>query len=355
MLDYFFNNMNPLNFGIKNYSELRIVNDYYNRVLNTLSTYADKREYIINNKHVLIRLIKECFVDFNMDDLIFYKHVEERTNYVHKLLGFSSRYNKGEWIYNDSYEGAAEHYYHSDEMIKIYDIKSIWHLLDAIEIIYTDNEIFDFPFINTIKKNNTFIYKINSSLFLLQYKLWGEERLKKDLLVNPGTFINSFIYPKILKSYLDHTCINYLDKLLDNEKEIFEFKNTTPLGISNYNKDITKAYLSFINDYRNKKIHVDKILLNMPMIFSANGYELLNLKDVDIRRQNVWLKYFTRIKHCNMLMKIFEYQGLLTNTNLISSLKNDFKEYKNLSLTLPDKTKKETLDWFNNQIEKLYL
>lgn len=355
MIDYFYKQDIPVDNGTRNFSSFRIPKEYYTREMERITRYAYQREYIINGSHILSRLIKASFIDFFMDDLVFYKILEDKVPYIHKMLGFASIYNKGSWHYNNSYLGSSELFYWKDEMIKIFEIRDTWEDLTPIEILYTDNSTFDFPFINTnIKKENIFIYKINISLLIMQYKIWGEKRIRIGLEPTVSTFINSFIYPKLLISYIDNTLLNHFCSLINNFNSKLEFKNTMPIGISDYTGPITKTYKDIINTYTNKKINIDKILLNIPVMFKNSMYDVLNVSDVGIRIQCEWIRWFIRIQYSNSIVNLLGPQGELANTHLFSGDLNEWKEFKNKNLTLPNNTKKEINEWFFNEMSKYY-
>lgn len=354
MFDYFTNSQPPLNLGIKQYGSFRIFKEYYERVLKGLETYAASRDWVVNGKHILVRMINENFKSFGMDDLIYYKIIIDQLERTTRFLGFASIYNKGEWIYNNSYNNSIELYYKTDDMVKIFELERTWRSLIPLEVIYTDNLIIDFPFINTnVMKPNVFIYKINPALLMLQYKKWGEERIKNNRDPDPGTFINQFITPKLFYSYLDYTLFNNFSRILIDKDFKPRFINTTPIGIQDYSGHILRTYQEYIKDYKDQKINIDRTLQNLPL-FLKNGYQCLNISSIGFRRQNIWLKYYLRVKSLITIKELLGNKGMETNTLMFADKINANKEYLNYNLTLPDNTNRLMINDFKKDIELVF-
>lgn len=355
MINYFENKFKNLNLGILSVPYMDYIKNIYLNDIDKIALYSLDRKWLVNGKHPLIRFIKkfELPLDVKLPILTTFNIVKENSEYIGRSIGFCNKYNKGEWFYNESYNGAAELYLIEDEFFNLADLDK-WENLTSIEVIFTDNTIIDLPFINmNVKKNNIIIYKINGVLLMHQYLKWAENKLRYQQDIDPGYFINSFLMPKIIKSYLDYTLINILNNLIIDQNYELVFKNTLPISIHDLSKKLKNNYLYVIERFCNKKVMVSKTLSSIPLLFKDNLLELIT-SFPDTRRQSLWLKYFIKSHEMNIIKNILGPNGIEFNNSIFSGINNEYKEFQNQNITLPSNSNNNIKNLFNLNLSLLY-
>lgn len=356
MITYFEEKFKNLNLGLINCPTMAYAKNIYNNDLIKISFYAIERNWIVNGKHPLVRFIKKFNFNnehINLPILVKFNIIKESSEYIGRGIGFCNKYNQGQWFYNESYSGVSELFLIEDNFFSLSELDK-WKDLNPIEVIYTDNLTFDLPFINqNIRKDNIIIYKINGVLLMLQYLKWTEDRIRFGLDIDPGYFINSFLSPKILRSYLDYTLLNIFNKLITDKNYEIEFINTLPISIHDLTKKIKSNYIYAIDKFVNKRILLSRSLSSIPLLFKDNILEIIT-NYPDTRRQSLWLKYFIKSHEMNIVKNILGEQGKEFNNSIFSGLNNEYKEFKNHNIVLPENTNKKIKEVFDNNITLLY-
>lgn len=341
MLELFTTKLPPIFQGITVNQDLKYIREYYNGVIDKVISYRSENIWFVKGEHILNRFLKLFLSPEGMKDIEYFKMIDTYSNSACRNLQFSTMYNTGNFHKNNIFKGSTEIYYVKSEVLPLDKIGSTWKSFNPIKVLYTDNRVFDITVPDSMYNNEvSIIMEIDLFKLMFHYKYWYEERAFRDLDNSTEAYLGSWLMPTLLRSYLDYTSWNIASRLITDRTYIPVFRSKVPFSVSDYTKRLTSGYLEYIDRFRYTKNSFSKILENIPMIYSSNALELMNLPKDFYTRQSIWLPLYCRMGVLISLLELTGTNGKIANSNFTSGIKRTVRSILNLEHILPDNTPK---------------
>lgn len=316
--------------------DIRYTREYYNSVIDKIVKYRIQYDWFLNSKNTLTRLVHRMIDPTGLTDFEYFRIVEDNGYDIARELLLGTRYNKASWYMNNTFKGSRELYYVDFTPIDLTKVPANWRSFEPLEVLYTDNEVFEFTVPDSMVENNiTVIYKINIFKLFLQYKYWLASRKMLELDTGINRYIAQYVYPKSLYSYLDYTLWNIYSRLVLNKDYVIQFENNMPFSITDYTKKMKKGMLAYLNKYENTKSSIDQILQGIPAITKDSMYDVLRLADSSFTIQGLWLALLARTEDVYRILLLLGSNGKIANTEYIGGIKRYVRKLKNSGSTLP--------------------
>lgn len=338
MLELYTNKLPPIFQGRYFNNDIEYCRKYYSKVIQDLEHYSNDISMTAQNEHILCRLLNRFTNPDGIDNMDYYMYIDEESSYIPKELNMSTMHNKGQWFFNNMFNGSKEAYYVYINPIPVIHIDKDWRNYQPVTILYTSNSTLDITIPNyLLKRRIEMVMVIDIYKLLFQYKYWRANRINRELNPSAVHYLTSFLFPRMLPSYIEYSLFNVFCNMVHSDVRDIEFYTNLPYSISNYDRKLINGYKDIIKKFKDTKQTYGKLMENLPTMF-YNGYEFLKLPESWYTRQLIWLPIYSRVNATISLIDLLGTSGKIYNSDYIATLRKSIREYKNYGDILPSNT-----------------
>jgi len=324
-----------MNFPIKKYWKFENIKSRYLLDIDKVLDYYRNKDAVVNNGHVLSKLVNLLYTDLNIDLIDYYKHMDINSKYIAKQLDFTTNENRGKVIHNQIFgENSYDNIVTSNFGYNIEDFEDDDYInKHTVKVIHTTET--DMNLKIPSRRNKYIIPQFNIihidiPAFMLQYRRWAMKRIATDNAINPNVFIYQVILPNLMVSSIDHIIYNRFSAIINGEyDDLNDFHNPHPFYISDYSPGLDKVLSEVYNDVNNSNKLIQGIYMSIPTIIHEDMMSALHIDKSFYTVQSLWSLYASRIPHVTDLVdKILDTSGIRNNRAFFNSVKIKIKEFK---------------------------
>lgn len=306
------------------------------RNLDTVKKYYYDKPFAVKSNHILIRLLNNLGVSFNINLERFADIVDAKANNISMNFKMSSPIYRGN-IFRDIFYGGEidEILVNDDDYFDVYSVYNNWKTTQAVKVVYHPKSDLDLLLPNGRyfgTESGTAVISINIAMLAVQYKAFLDKEYKVLLSgESPKTtahFIHMYVLPNMLDSHLDIALFNRAYNLLTNSQMGVSVKKHV-FFIPNYSEQIDNAYKYLINYYKTNDRSYKTILRSFPVVSNEDFESSLRLPELAPTRQMIWVNVLSRLKAIEFLAKISRSNNNSFNKNYNNIFLRYFKLYEN--------------------------
>lgn len=359
MLDFFINKPSDIQYAYQLYPRWDWIKRNYTDSINNLISYYNFRNTVVNNKNLLVRIIKNAFPGLDTDIFGYVKDLEINADYTARHFKLTNNKSVGDFHRNVFYSGKSiEIINHVVYDYNFLDIDKDYTKYSPLRVVYTEETDLDLHLLDGTKvktKPSLTVVELDITLMLLMYRAWCRRRIKFGLSINACTFVSTIVIPNTIRTMVDHIIFN---RFICKAKGISipEFKLKHKLYVVDYSRGIDSVLDKVVDDIVNTNIPLYKFINTIPTLYYDDMFSALRLGRRLYTRQSKWTLWMSRVHYINILLDLLGPNGISRNLPLIKTLPYDIKELKNGSTCYYDKLKevKEIQEEYIEVIDSIY-
>lgn len=340
MLDFFLSQPSNVQYAHKKYPKWDWIKRNYTESINNLISYYNYRSTIVNNKHILTRIIRHTDPGIDLDLFSYIKKIETEARYVAKLFKLVNTMSNGTIFNNIFYSGKSLEIINQVEFN--YDFIKVdkdYTAYSPLRVVYTEETDLDFHLLNGTKVKKTpslTVLELDITLMLIMYRAWSKRRIKFGLEPNPNIFVSAIVIPNTIRTTIDHVIFNrfiYISKSIP----IPDFKLKHKVYTLDYSRGVDDVLSRVADDMLNTNTPLMQFLETIPTLYYHNMYQALKLGRSLQTRQSLWSAWLSRVKYIDIIIDLIGPRGIKANTGILYTLPFDIRELRNGKTTYYDK------------------
>lgn len=335
-------------------NDINYCREYYKSVIDKIVNYRIEHEWFWPNKNIMSRYIAQMIDPNNLTDFEYFKIIDSNAEDKARVLQMATPYNKGEWMYNNTFKGSREIFYVDATMGNLQEVPRNWKKYNPLEVIYTDNHTLDFTSPDPLVDNQvTIVYRVKAFQLFMQYKYWKTARYMMGLPTDINKYIGQYVYPKMLYSYLDYTLWNIYNSIAFDKSYKIEFENNMPFSVSDYSTKIKNGLMEYVKRFEDTKSPIDHYLWNVPSLINQNAFETLRMPLSSYTLQSMWLPLICRTEDIYKILTVLGANGITANTDYTSEIKRYIRKVRNSGSMLPYNTPRDIVRHVERNLFKI--
>lgn len=359
MLDFFLYNPSGIQYAYKTYPKWDWIKRNYKDSIDNLISYYNYRTTIVNNKHLLTRIIKFAFPGFKHDLFSYVKDLELNSRNVARHFKLVNSVSSGTFFYNLFYsKNSIEVINHVEFDYDFLEVDKDYTKYSPLRVIYTEETALDFHLLNGTKeksKPTVTVFELDITLMLIMYRAWCKRRIKFNFSTDPNVFVSSIVIPNTIRTMIDLIIFN---RFIFKAKGITipEFKLKHKIYTLDYSRGVDDILGRVANDIVDENIPLPRFINTIPTIYYSNMYEALKLTRSLQTQQSLWSVWLARVKYINILLDLLGPTGEKANTSILYTLPYDIKQIRNGSTPYFAKLKevKSIEEEYKTTIDEIY-
>lgn len=306
------------------------------RNLDAVKKYYYDKPFAVKSNHILIRLLNNLGVSYNINLERFADIVDAKANNISMNFKMSSPIYRGN-IFRDIFYGGDidEIFVCDDDYFDVYSVYNNWKTTSAVKVLYHPKSDLDLllpngKYIGT--ESGTAVISINIAMLAVQYKAFLDKEYKIMLAGesprSTAHFIHMYVLPNMLDSHLDIALFNRAYNLLTNSQMGVSIKKHV-FFTTNYSDQVDNAYKYLIEYYKTNDRSYKTILRSFPCVSYEDFESLLRLPELAPTRQIIWVNVLSRIRAIEFLVKLSKSNNNSFNKNFNNIFLRYFKLYEN--------------------------
>lgn len=359
MIDFFVNKPTDLAFSYVRFPKWDYIQRMYTFSIDGLVSYYNSRSLVVNNKHLLSKIIGLGFPGLELDEIEYLKNVETNSRYLAKQFRLVNNITNGDIFHNIFYKkNSIEIITQVDFDYDFKDVYANYANYSPLRVVYTEETDLDFHLLDGRKPKATpsvTVFELDITLMLLMFRSWGLRRKKFGLTVNENVFVGSVVIPNAIKSMVDIIIFNRFLKIAKGEK-IPEFKLKHPMFVYDLSRGVDDILRRVVPNVVNTNIRLEHFLNTIPTLYNKNMFSTLKLSRHNYTSQSLWSLWMARIKYIDILLELMGESGRKRNLVIMYSLPYDIRELRNRKTNLFYKLEQEKsiTDEYMDTINRVY-
>lgn len=306
------------------------------RNLEIVKRYYYEKPFAVKSNHILIRLLNNLGVSFNINLERFASIVDSKSNSISMNFKFSSPVYRGN-IFSDIFYGGNidEILVSNDDYFDVYQVYNNWKTVQAVKVITHPKSDLDLllpngKYIGT--ESGTAVISINIAMLAVQYKAFLDKEysvmMAGESPKSTAHFIHMYVLPNMLDSHLDVALFNRAYNILTGSQMGVSAKKNV-FFTTNLTEQIDSAYRDLIKFYSERDRDYKTILRSFPVVSNDDFETTLRLPELAPTRQIVWVNVVARIRAIEFLVKLSSNNNNPFNKNTNNIFLRYFKLYEN--------------------------
>lgn len=333
------------NRGTVNPSSHRTTLMRINRNINVVTKHIRETRHVVDNEHLLVKIIKSLAVNPLDDVYDYYRKVRSRYIDVARVHGISSSAVRGADSLNVFYgSGVREILFTVSENIDLLSLDKEWMNLEPIKVLRHASTGFSFEALDGkgfVSDVGVAVIQIDIVKLAMQFRQWYLMQTEKDVeyMESVRHFLWQYPLCNAIPSHCDIALLNRMNVLFDGGRGE-RFKNVWPVTVIDVTKDVDGYLLDRVVMVTRAPMLFDQIMENVLAISKPSMLEVLQLPVMSYTRPITWALVAARIPALHLLLKIDRETGSIRNTQELNILRRILRETKN-DRSLPDFIRKE--------------
>lgn len=350
-------NFDIINYPIKLYPRWNYLKQRYIKNTEDLLTYYNNKVSVVNNRHLLSKIIDICSPDIHLNLYDYYKTFDPNVPYYGAHFGLVSNIRKGRIQDNLFTSNSKDVLILTEQDNDISKINLHWKTSSPLKIIYTEDTDLDYSLLNGNKSitgdiTSLFITELDMRMLLIMYRAWAKDRELHGYSTDANRFIASIVIPNAWRKYLDLVLFNrFMTIFYQGECRDYDIKH--PIPIVDYSRGIDTIYKQVIDSIKTGAYPVVQLMKMIPTVYYKSMLDALRINYKSYTMQSEWVRWLGRIKYVNFLLDLMGKRGYTRNREYITPLRYKIRELENRSTMINKGIGDKLMTNFNNQLDVL--
>lgn len=323
MLDFFINKPVDIQQAYRTYPKFNYIKSSYKDSIDNLVNYYNARSMVVNNRHLLCRIIDTTFPGLKLERIDYLRHVDINSRYVAKHFRLINNITVGEIKQNIFYKkNSYEIINHTEFDYDFLEVMNNYSKFTPLRVTYTEEKGFDFHLLNGTKikdKPEITVFELDITLMLLMYRQWALKRRRFGLDVSSNRFVATIVIPNAIKSMVDLIIFNRFIEIA-NGRNLPEFTLKHPIYVLDYSRGVDDILKSVANDIVDNNMLLLNFINTIPTMYYPKMYNALRIHRQVYTRQSLWSIWIARLKYINTILDLLGFKGRNRNRLQITSL-----------------------------------
>lgn len=301
-----------------------------------LTEYITARQLTLNNKHIVIRLLKGLNVSMRCDVYDYVYRVESNVRNITSGLDFTNSTNYGKVHKPGQFINphVGEIIISNTESFDVDFAVKNWQRLSPLKFLtHPCSDIsYGIPDGNYTldSEEGIAVISINIPMLALQYRCWLTEQQKLGVETIPAlaTFVLAYPLMNMAKSHADVAMFNRL------YNEVHQYKNTgfvrrNPIALIDYHSRIDSTIAEYKTILERTPLSFQTIIDNIPTLYYGNFHNAVRLPKLAATRQVRWALLVARLKIFHLLLTINTRHNQYGNRDYINDIRLIIEEMEN--------------------------
>lgn len=328
------------NRGTTNPSSHRTTLMRINRNLDVVTDYMRKKKHVVDNEHLLVKLIKSLNASPLDDTFDYYRKVRGRYIDVARVHGISSSVVRGQDTTQVFFGGGVDEIlYTVSEKVDLITLDKEWESLVPVKVIRHPSTSFSMEPLDGTGFRQTeglAVIQIDIVKLALQFKYWYMKQKESgvEYMESIRHYVWQYAIANAFPSYLDMAVLNRMDVLFDGGRGE-PYRRVWPVTVIDVSRDIDTYLLDRVVMVSRTPMLFDNILENILGVSETSMLEACRLPVVSHTRPITWVFVAARANVLGLLLRINKEAGGARNTQELNTIRRILRETRN-DRSLPD-------------------
>lgn len=293
--------------GAHSFPEMAYLRRSFTRLLDDVQSYYRRYPKYVDSQQKLANVLVHIPQRWDLDDRRYVRFVEDTARGVLRVFGFTDPTHRGK-----VHEGGVTLGPKTDEIIlstlKDFDVSRAsrqWREWKPFEYLYHTRTDLGLPILNNQSPGKGWgVGVINIPMLALQYRYWLRQQSDRgsDQKDTVYRFVGSFVLPNALESYLDIAVFNRLARL-SRGIGTSRFPTPHPFYLTDFSQRIDALCSKILETQERRSGDIEQVPYTTPMVVKESLYEVMQLPNDPISRQNEWALQLARLPYVRYIVE----------------------------------------------------
>lgn len=299
------------------------------RSLERTMDYHQAHPRIINNQHILVRLLENLNVPLSMDIGMYRDKVADRSLDLAMSLKMTSPLSRGKifsrsWFFGD---GVEEVLLANVDDFDLEILETNWRDASPIRALYHPGTDLNLRVPNgygAADEGGVSVMSINIPMLACQYRQWRLDRSNDSKTT--AQFISAYPIVNILPSILDIAIFNRLTYHYF-DVEIPEISNKHPFYLVDWTRDLDPFLTDWLDKVSRRGWDFDTLISLIPTVASKDYHEIIKLPEMAFSSQVQWGVVLSRLSLLMFLIRMNVDTKNQRNGHYLSQIRLFFRSF----------------------------
>lgn len=294
---------------IESGSLIRVLNDVRRELTKSMSYYHTQNKFV-DNKHVLVRLLKQLPGPLTANVLSWYNTVDDNIGRLYSNFGLLGDVNARASVIPGTFTtGTVGEILFDFRQPRDYTRPLLDWIKETPSIVvfhHGHRDIIPLPLLGDLPATSMDDYSvvgIDTALLFCQYHLWKNEREVADTPAPIAVFLANGPLVQAMQSFNDVSILNIYSSIAAHESLPKPQGMRFPQGYIDHSGNLASAISEHVTRIKRARLGYTDILKNLPMLFDSTAYTQSRLPNMMVSRQARWIYLITRLQHLLLLSR----------------------------------------------------
>lgn len=294
---------------IESGSLIRGLNNVRSELMKSMTYYQAQNKFV-DNKHVLVRLLKTLPGPLTGNVLSWYNTVDDDIGRLYTNFGIlgdvNARANITPGSFTNSSVGEILFDFRQRRDYAVPFLDWVANTPSIVVFHHGHREIIPAPLLGNFPVSSVDDYcvvGIDIPLLFCQYHLWKNALEAKDFPAPVDRFLANGPLVQALQSFNDVSVLNMYDAISANQAIPKSTMIRFPQGYTDHSAALAVAMSEHVTRIRRAKLGYTDIMKNLPLMFSPTVFTQSRLPSMMVSRQARWIYLVSRLQHLCLLAR----------------------------------------------------
>lgn len=284
--------------------------------LNKAIAYYSGQGKVVNNKHLLSRLLKTLPTPLTGNVLSWYNSIDDDGYVYHSTFGIIGESNaRAKPVSGEILAANTSEIYYEFRQPRNFDVPFLEWVNKTPSVVVSSHgytEFYAAPLLGNVpyvSDDDYAVIGIDIPLLYCQYHLWKNDRVAKGILPLTELFIATVPLTQAMRSFNDVSMLNRIVKIASNQERVRQDNPRYPQGYKDYTDELDLSIVGHLARIKRAKLGYTDILKNLPLLHSTNIFEFSRLPMMMVSRQSRWIYLLDTL---SILLLLATPEGIVT-------------------------------------------